>query len=239
MSLFERLSSNLNRLKLSLRTELFGNVRLRRKLPLPQASPFNEAEFYKLIVSKAIDPLTARSVELVCDVGCRNWSYADGLAQAFSNAALLGIEVDGARRYWNLYRRRDFATAKAVALSLEGRPSEVLFGDFRKLDVAAYCTGYESVAFCFFFPFVSSNPCLKWGLPLEFGEFKPLLAHALSSLEVKPLLLSVHQGQWEAEIARAAYQELNLAPREIVVSSSEYAGLWPSSYDLHVLVSRP
>ncbi len=167
------------------------------------------------------------------DVGCRNWSYAAALGEAFPRARLLGVEVDGGRRYWDLYRRRDLAEAYASDLRKNGREAKCLFRDFRKISKVDLPRG-EQVAFCFFFPFVSARPCVKWGLPLQFVAFDSLLEHSRTISE-KSMIMSCHQGEWEAEIAKQAYESNRITADQIVIAPDEFTGLWPAQHPIHIL----
>ena len=94
----------------------------------------------------------------------------------------------------------------------------------------------ERRAFLLFFPFVSENPCLKWGLPKSFADFPSLLRQALRlSPGAQPLLLSTHQGEWEAEIARESYRGLGISVRKSRIEAEEAQGLWPSPHATYVM----
>lgn len=240
MSLSEKISSRINQIQLGVRERVTGKIVLRRRLPVPHDDHQTQAEkiFYKRVLNLALENQT--TADVVWDIGCRNWSYAAALADVFTDARLIGVEVDGRRRYFNLYRRMDYAASQASVLSLEGRDSQCLFTDFRNVPVEAALTAGEKTVFCFFFPFVSANPCLKWGLPLNYAGFHELLKHALHGALVakaQPTILSCHQGEWEAEIALEAYKQAGLNPKQQILKAADYAGLWPSSHDIHVLTS--
>lgn len=223
-------------MEFGLRDRFWGRLRLRGGLPRPERGPQAEGEqaFYALLLERALPAPERDRIGIVRDVGCRNWSYARAVARAFPRAELVGIELDGGRRYWNLYRRGDAARAHAEDLILAGRSARCVFGDFRAVPLEARAVAGSSDATLFFFPFVSPRPCLRWGLPPEYADFPSLLAHARDG----SMLLSCHQGQWEGEIARAAYLAAGMKPIETVVRASEFAGLWPSPHDVHVLVAR-
>src|SRR6185437_3915720 len=74
-----------------------------------------------------------------------------------------------------------------------------------------------SVLISFFYPFVSEIPCTRWGLPLRFAEYSSVLEHLRSFARQRPagttLLLSVHQGEWEGEIAQKISTSLGLEPK--------------------------
>lgn len=231
----------LNELQFTLRKKLFGPLVIRRGSPsasLLKTSP-EELSFYEMILSRSIEQKNAQSIRQVIDVGCRNWSYVQALSDQFKAAHLLGVEVDGYRRYWNLYRRIDLAQGFADQAKRPGRRVQALSLDFR--EVSTPKTGGPLI-FTFFFPFVSEYPCLRWGLPSRFMGFSDLLRHALklrpARLNQKTLWLSAHQGEWEAEIAKNAYSEVGLTPKEFIFSVSETEKYWPSQHDTHVLVAQ-
>jgi len=239
--------NTLTRLQFRLRRDVFGRIKVRPGLPAPVAGAGVERErgFYSLVCEKAFDLETRARVALVWDIGCRNWSYARALAAAFPRANLIGVEVDGGRRYWNLHRRMDMAAAHAVDLVRHGRGARCVFRDFRELHLESLAADpglgagdsgrLRSIqAFGFFFPFVSPRPCVRWGLPPDYADFRSLLEHAGNSAGPK-IFLSTHQGEWEAEIASKAYLEMGLEPRESVLQPTEFSGLWPSPHPVHVL----
>lgn len=216
----------------SLRQSLLGRLKLRSGLPEVDSRTIaarKEQIFYRKVLERALGtfpiPMGGKTV---WDVGCRNWSYARALAEVFPDARLRGVEVDGGRRYWNLYRRQDMAQAYAQELRAEGREVECEFRDFRDISPAAFERGD---LFCFFYPFVSKNPCVKWGLPSSFSNFKELLRHIQRS-EAKGSfqLLSCHQGEWEAEIALECYSNLNIPVKLSVLEPEDFKGLWPSPH---------
>lgn len=222
---------------------------LRRGLPAPTSGPqfVGEHAFYRLVLGQARQYTDLARVEQVFDVGCRNWSYVRALAEAFPKARLFGVEVDGGRRYVNLYRRIDMARAHAAELCAQGRAAEVIYGDFRHLDLSAVCDDHEvltsgssfgAVAFCFLFPFVSTRPCRRWGLPSSFANFEELLSRAsvMGPCRGKRIFVSCHQGDWEAEIAREAWAGAGFSPRESILRHQQFEGLWPNPYDVHVFV---
>jgi hypothetical protein len=271
----------------NLREKVLGQVRLRQALPTLPGVQAREGErqYYQKLLSKVFSPEEAASIGYVTDVGCRNWSYAGALAEFFNSASLLGVEVDGGRRYWNLHRRRDYADAYAAELRGQGRKAETLFQDFATIrelpdlgaprsksglqnessDPAAPPQAQE-ILFCFFFPFVSENPCQKWGLPTRFVKFAELIqkAQALGESEncrrskdvlhssrvhaqiqnpsnlrkptVKTRILSVHQGEWEADEARDVYTELGLTFKESVLGVEEFTKLWPSAFENRIFL---
>jgi hypothetical protein len=218
-----------------LREHLWGRFSFHRALPsVADASPDTpnqapEHRFYELLIRKVFNESECLSFEKVIDVGCRNGSYLPALRRLFPRARLLGVELDGLRRYWNLYRRADYTRAYAQACG-----ADVLFGDFRNLSDKSLSLPLQGkVLITLFYPFVSEQPCLKWGLPVEFSDCGKLLAEIKNRRAQNPNLdfeiLSAHQGEWEAEKVRMLLPKAT----EIVHSPEEFASLWPSSHPTH------
>lgn len=233
-----------NEIGFSLRQEYFSKLALRASIPKVSFTTNRsqqENQYYKLILSTGFG-LPLSEIRQVIDVGCRNWSYLQSLSDFFPNSALKGIEVDAGRHYWNLYRRIDMIRAYGQ-LMRRMRSQEIswLHSDFRAL---SHIQPNASAAFCFFFPFVSEHPCLKWGLPRRFVCFKELLTHSIKLSETArspTIWISSHQGEWEAEIARKIYEKLSsqygLAIREHTLGVERFKNFWPSQYETKVFTA--
>ncbi len=231
------LNTMLKELQFKLRQNYLGKIVLRKGLPKlgePRALQ-KESAYYSKLIEAGTPPEVASKIEQVIDIGCRNWSYSRTLAEHFPNACLIGIEVDGLRRYWNLYRRIDLAEAYAQDLRNQNRKAEVIARDFRTCQLPQMPLNPTLTLFCAFFPFVSEYPCLKWGLPSRFSDFSSIVSHSLQitkksrNPQLSPHWLSVHQGEWEAELARKIYLENGLSMQESVLSPDSWSGLWPST----------
>jgi hypothetical protein len=230
----------INEAKFLFRQSVLGKLKIRPGLPAPDSGDSVEREraFYKLILERALCAEERAEISSLWDIGCRNWSYVMALAEAFPRAQLTGVEVDGGRRYLNLHRRMDLARANAAAVEQStGRVATTIFRNFLKVKASEGST-LSPMAFAFFFPFVSADPCRAWGLPKRFASFEKLLVHAcLLSGEV-PLILSTHQGNWEAEIAHETYLGMGFEVEERVLEPAEFQGLWPSPYPVHFMRTR-
>lgn len=261
----------MNEVGFSLRQEYFSKLALRMSTPrisLNTEQTQRENQYYKMILSSGLGASAGLGQDLinetrqVIDIGCRNWSYVQALSEFFPKSSIKGIEVDAGRRYWNLYRRIDLIRAYGQALRnaqrlnerhtehltehhgdpsnphTENRDITWLHADFRSLKTIQYKT---PVAFCFFFPFVSDNPCLKWGLPKRFVCFQELLAHSihLSEITHSPAIwISSHQGEWEAEIARDIYTRMGLLLNEYTLTVENFKDFWPSPYDTKIFTAK-
>jgi hypothetical protein len=238
--MFERY---LNEIQFRIRNDYLGKLRFRKGLPRLSTSRItqNEYQYYSLLFKKAFseDPSIGKQYRHVIDIGCKNWSYLRALADFFPNAELTGIELDGLRRYFNLYRRIDYAHAQAHAIRESGRVVEVKLGDFREVSFS----GLKSpVLFCFLFPFVTEYPCLRWGLPSQFANFSSLIQHSKVLTNVSGShtgWLSVHQGEWEAKVAKKVYQENEIDVVEKILIPAEWSGLWPAVEAASIYCSQP
>jgi hypothetical protein len=229
------IESQIRGVQFFLREHLLGRLSLRRSPPIvSDASPDTpnqtpEHRFYELLIRKFFNEAERLAFRKVVDIGCRNGSYLPALRRLFPKAELVGIELDSLRRYWNLYRRADYARAYAQACG-----ARVLFGDFKKLSTESLrLPAQGSVLITLFYPFVSERPCLKWGLPVQFSDFDQLILRIKNLRTQSPALdfhlMSAHQGEWEAEKARAVLT----GAIEIIHSPEEFASLWPSPHPVH------
>ena len=152
----ERVQSFLNEIGLKLRHRFWGTWSIRSGLPQihsngPQRA--KERQFYELVLNRAFSHDEGQRETMVLDIGCRNWSYLAALASFFPNAILEGIEIDSFRRYWNLYRRVDYANAFAQEFRTQGRNIEIFPNDFLNFTWRGPLKNRQPL-FCFFFPFV-------------------------------------------------------------------------------------
>ena len=253
-----RVQGSLNALQFRVRERWLGKWTIRKGLPpgVDSEAVLRERQYYRLLLSRTFSEVEAQKVRVVVDVGCRNGAYLAALAEFFPHSKLIGVELDWARRYWNFFRRIDFAEAYARVLRDQGRDVQVFGKDFLdlSLDLSLELPGTpektenleaESLVFSFFFPFVSENPCLKWGLPTRFVNFGDLLRHVqvlsapfLSKKEGRSFFcLSAHQGEWEEEEALLAYQQAQMDVARFRVSPQEFSGLWPSPYETRLIRS--
>jgi len=227
----------------SLRNRLLGRFRLRRGLPRIEISESPEHRFYELILARAFTRAELESVDTVLDVGSRNGSYLPALARSCPRARIIGVELDGGRRYWNGFRRADFGEAYAKVLREEGRDAEYHWADFRELSANTLkLPAQGAVVASLFYPFVSVDPCISWGLPAQYADFN-LVLQSLRTLagaipEASFQILSIHQGEWERNQARSIYESADLECFEVRVNRPEFASLWPSEHDAFLIRVR-
>lgn len=229
------LRSKITELQFALRKNYLGKMVLRQGLPQLRSSEElkKERQFYRLLLSRGF-AFHEKKYDHVIDIGCRNGSYLQALSESFPGSKVTGIEVDGGRRYWNLYCRRDFARSHVAELNQKGIPVCFWEGDF--LDFKEVSPS-QRVIFCFFYPFVSENPCLKWGLPLRFSNFLNLIGHVkelTDRFNLQATVFSAHQGEWEAEEARCSYADHEISFSETRVSVEDLQYLWPSDHSTHL-----
>ncbi len=238
-----------NEVQFAVRQKILKDFKIRKKLPVVRPDPSEEV-FYSKLIHSILPKQLCDSYSCVWDVGCRDWSYVNSLAKSFSNATLFGVEVDSSRRYWNFYRRQDYIESSAEALRKAGKNIQCFYKDFRNIYTIPKKENQNKAAFCFFFPFVSDDPCLSWGLPRHFVCFKELLIHTLKLADPKQILLfSSHQGEWEFQLARQAYEELNIKTKTQIIKSEEHfipSQLLPAKvltfsfpHDVYVIASFP
>jgi hypothetical protein len=176
----------------------------------------------------------------VLDIGSRNGSYLPGLARTCGNAEITAVELDGGRRYWNGYRRADHGEAFARSLRTSGKEARYLWDDIRNL--SGDTLSFEGKALItLFYPFVSEAPCEGWGLPSGYSDFHSVLSHLMrlqqENSSAKISVLSAHQGSWEEQTAREAYEKLGIIFEGKSVEKSEFAELWPSEHPVFLFRS--
>ncbi len=143
----------------------------------------------------------------VLDVGCKSFYYAAALAAAFKPAQLMGLELEGHRRYRDGHRRSDYAAFYSGQIS--GTRYHVG-------DVCDWRDKADLVS-CWY-PFVFAEVALAWGLPLSAfapQRFFPALASAIAP---GGLLLVVNQGlaEWQQTAHWLGEQRLRSVARVVV-----------------------
>lgn len=131
----------------------------------------------------------------VLEPGCQDFARLPALRaylhQRGTQPTITGLEVDAYPILHNLHSRADKAHYY-LSLSPAHSRDRFVAGDFFRWNEAA------DLVFCFY-PFVSANPALSWGLPKEFGQPEQWVEAFARNLKTGGKLLVVHQGDWEEE----------------------------------------
>lgn len=163
-----------------------------------QLSPFqlkrNLATLWILDAFESWDHFLKNSPGDFLEVGCQDFSRLPAL-KAFLNhrgvrTKITGIEVDAYPILSDFHSRWDRAQYYRQLLGFQ---DEYLVADFFKYQKTS------SGLFCFF-PFVSENPALCWGLPTRFADARKWLTGFLNCLNSGGFLFVVHQGGDEQEV---------------------------------------
>jgi len=156
--------------------------------------------------------------DLVTDVGCANFWYAQTLHRFFQPAKLTGVDVEGYRLYPTGYSRYDAAAGYVADLP---QTSFV---------TADYCEMDEPVdVITAWFPFVTTAPVLAWRLPLTVFSPERLFARIARNLSVGGTLFMVNQGTDEADVAAGYCRQAGASFRRPVGSTAAIASAAPSS----------
>ncbi|MDD3012772.1 MAG: hypothetical protein PHC34_03630 [Candidatus Gastranaerophilales bacterium] len=141
----------------------------------------------------------------ILDIGSKNWFYAEGEYNFFKynsfekNIDLTGIEIDAYRLYTDLYSRYDYASYYIKNL----KNANYIVGD-----LLLHKENYDYIIW--FFPFVTKEPLLNWGLPLKFFKPQNMLEHTYSLLKPNGTLIIVNQGEEEYIEQENLIKELNI-----------------------------
>jgi hypothetical protein len=148
------------------------------------------------ILERMLDgvPLPPRDLN-VLEPGCQDFArlpaFRAYLRERRCEPRITGVEVDAFPILQGFHSRADKAR---YYISLPPGPGHDRYEarDFFRWGDPAY------LVFCFY-PFVSANPALAWGLPKEFGKPAEWVRAFERNLLVGGHLLVVHQGKWEEE----------------------------------------
>jgi hypothetical protein len=126
----------------------------------------------------------------MADVGCANFWYASALQVFFRPRRLDGYDVEAFRRYANGHTRQDYASGYAQRWP-ETR--------FHGMDYGQVSTPSDLIT-CWY-PFLTPQPLLAWGLPLNLLKPKELFQKMADNLSPGGGLFMVNHGAAEAQIA--------------------------------------
>lgn len=133
---------------------------------------------------------TPPSGRVMADVGCASFWYAAALQTFFRPRRLTGYELEAFRRYANGHTRQDYARGYALAWP----ETTFIAADYRQVSAAA------ELITCWY-PFVSDDPILAWGLPLNLLKPKELVLRIAGNLSAGGGFMMVNHGLQEAQIA--------------------------------------
>lgn len=130
----------------------------------------------------------------VLEAGTQDFSRLPAIRRFLEENArvprVTGLELDPYPILVDLHSRADRAEYYLKVGGASGDCYEG--GDFFEWQAQADCV-------LSFYPFVSTNPALAWGLPAEFGNGRKWAESFARVLRPGGLLLVVHQGDWEEE----------------------------------------
>lgn len=134
-----------------------------------------------------------------------------------------GVEVDPFPVLSNLHSRWDKAH---YYISMENDGSIYEAGDFFNFKDQA------DAIFCFY-PFVSTNPALAWGLPAEFASPQKWIESFVRVLKPGGLVLVGHQGEWEEKSFDKAREEIQ-PPLELIKRQALICPFFPPAHPFHL-----
>ena len=127
---------------------------------------------------------------VMSDVGCASFWYAAAMQTFFRPRRLTGYELEAFRRYADGHTRQDYARGYARVW-----PETTFLGmDYRRVNESA------ELITCWF-PFVSADPIIAWGLPLNLLKPKELFSTIATNLSAGGGFFMVNHGRVEAQIA--------------------------------------
>ncbi len=139
----------------------------------------------------------------VLDIGCKNWFYAKGEHDFFSDFSsdftLDGVELDAYRLYSNFYSRYEVAKYHIKDL----KNANYIIGNLVDINKK-----YDYIIW--FLPFVTIKPLEIWGLPKRYFCPEKLLNHAFLLLNDGGQMLIINQGENEKQIQKQMLENLNV-----------------------------
>ncbi len=137
----------------------------------------------------------------ILDVGSKNWHYIEALHNFFNNKApdalIDGIEIDAYRMYINFHTRYDYAMHR-----ISHMPNvRYIVGD-----VLEHKDKYDDILV--FYPFVTPEPLIRWGLPLSRLKPVQLIEHLYDILNPGGRILVVNQFESEYLVIKTILEGL-------------------------------
>ncbi len=196
----------------------YGMIFLRPRL-FPEVYKKNLATLWILEKTLPAD-LLPKGEFLLSEPGCQDFSRLPAI-RAFCKRhgrtpIVQGMELDPYPVLMGFHSRADKAN---YYLSLPGghRHDDYVAGNFFEANRPAQLI-------LSFYPFVSPDPAVAWGIPAEFGDAKKWAEAYTLNLKPGGLVLVVHQGPWEEEEFDRARKE---APLEILWRSRVDCPFYP------------
>ena len=129
----------------------------------------------------------------VIDVGCASFWYAAALQAFYRPLQLIGVEVEGYRRFKDGHTRIDHA---------HGYLRDLPNAEFRVADFAVWADVADVISA--WFPFVTAGALLAWRLPLKFLQPERLFDAVRRNLSPDGVFVMVNHGPNEALLAGRA-----------------------------------
>ena len=161
---------------------------VRFELALSAATSANNYEYLDILDRAwAKSGLAQPCGGVVCDVGCASFWYASALQAFFRPRELVGVEVEGYRRFKDGHARIDYASGYVGALP----NARFVVADYTNLELPAdVVTAW--------FPFLTPGAILAWRLPLSMLQPERLFARIRRNLTRDGRLVMVNNGTEEA-----------------------------------------
>jgi SAM-dependent methyltransferase len=139
-------------------------------------------------------------IEVLCDIGCASFWYAAALDAFFHPKSLVGVEVEGYRRFKDGRTRIDYARGYTESLP----NARFVIADYLSFDQRAdLITAW--------FPFVTPAAILAWRLPLSLLCPERLFERIARNLRDGGLFVMINHGAAEADAAARLCDAANLS----------------------------
>lgn len=228
--LFELLDEQRKKIALEKEIHFYNHYNLKDLKNSSTKRNYLENLYILELLQNQLDLTKAKNNISILDIGSKNWFYAKGEYQFFKNHSfkksitLTGIEIDAYRVYSSFYSRYDSAQNNIKGLNNANYISGDLLNHFDKYDYITW-----------FFPFLTKEPLLYWGLPLDFYKPKQLLLHAFSLLNKNGTMIIMNQGEEEYIIQKTLLLNNNINFIEINEFKSSFLDYDHKRYCLKII----
>lgn len=185
------------------------------------------------LLESAISVDTTNQPISILDIGSKNWFYATGQHQFFKHNSfekeimLTGIEIDAYRVYSSFFSRYDSAQNNIKNLKKTLYIAGDLLTHFNKYDYITW-----------FFPFLTKEPLLNWGLPLELYKPEQMLLHAYNLLNKDGTMIIMNQGEEEYQIQKTLLRNNNITYIELNEFKSSFLDYKEKRLYLKIIKSK-